>query len=841
MAVRREKVILELEDKFSNPTLRAAAAAKTLDKSLNDIDASGTGANRSLSRTAVESRNLNREIDRTSGRLRLLVDAAVLLGPALVPIAAVGVPAMTGLANLAGAAALGVGTMVAAFQGVGTTLEAVNKAALEPTSENLEAARVAMQALSPQARELVRQVQDMRPAFTALRDAAAAGLFPGLTAALDDLDTALPNVENILFRVGEAAGELGEDLGSALSSERGRGFLDFLAAEMPQALTDLGHAAGNVAAGMGELWQAMTPVNRDVTGWLLDASRSFDDWASSLSRTQGFQDFIAYLRTSGPQVADAMAAIGNAVLQVVQAAAPLGGPTLAALEAFANVVGAIAGSSYGTALVGLAAGLIAVNRAMKAMDAIKGSTLFSNLAGDAAGASRSLSRLQGAGIAAGVGLSTALTAGTQLVEMFREDLPGVEQLTGMLMDLSAGVDGALPSEFNSLADSIERINNPSFWKGQMTSDTVLGFFGAEGRTLTNATDEVEALEAALTNMVGLQGPEAAEKAFAAIAENANLSAEQVAQLRDLMPGYVDALAGAENQARATGEAAATGFRRATSAAQQFRNAVAAANRALEGRASTRDYEQAIDDLTKAVRSNGRTLDINTQKGRDNAAALDAIASSALSVAENMRGTNRTAFLQAARRDMVDAAQKLGKTRSEAADLADRLLGLNQMDVRPRIEADSSAALNSIGSVAAKLAALDGQSATVTTHYQTTGSPPGSATFRPGLAAGGTVAGSRYPYRDKVLAMLAPGEEVISNSHGQADRHRELLKAINANRYASGGTVGGGSASHQRVSFDTATVDLRTPWGTQTVELIARSAARAEINSAARHDRMLRGE
>jgi hypothetical protein len=34
-----------------------------------------------------------------------------------------------------------------------------------------------------------------------------------------------------------------------------------------------------------------------------------------------------------------------------------------------------------------------------------------------------------------------------------------------------------------------------------------------------------------------------------------------------------------------------------------------------------------------------------------------------------------------------------------------------------------------------------------------------------------VPGPRTPYGDKVLAHLAPGEEVISNRHGQADRFR----------------------------------------------------------------------
>lgn len=49
------------------------------------------------------------------------------------------------------------------------------------------------------------------------------------------------------------------------------------------------------------------------------------------------------------------------------------------------------------------------------------------------------------------------------------------------------------------------------------------------------------------------------------------------------------------------------------------------------------------------------------------------------------------------------------------------------------------------------------------------------------ADGDTVPGGGS-YRDKVPYLLAPGEEIISNRQGQADRHRGLLKSINNGSY-----------------------------------------------------------
>ena len=59
----------------------------------------------------------------------------------------------------------------------------------------------------------------------------------------------------------------------------------------------------------------------------------------------------------------------------------------------------------------------------------------------------------------------------------------------------------------------------------------------------------------------------------------------------------------------------------------------------------------------------------------------------------------------------------------------------------------------------------------------------------GMSGGGTIQGARYPYGDKDLYRLAPGEEVISNRFGQADRARGLLKAINAGVPVEVGTSG----------------------------------------------------
>jgi TP901 family phage tail tape measure protein len=115
----------------------------------------------------------------------------------------------------------------------------------------------------------------------------------------------------------------------------------------------------------------------------------------------------------------------------------------------------------------------------------------------------------------------------------------------------------------------------------------------------------------------------------------------------------------------------------------------------------------------------------------------------------------------------------------------------------------------------------------------------------GYAFGGTVAGARYPYADKVATMLAPTEEVTSNRYGQATRFRPELKAINAWRpgqpdplgrvYAQPGSGGGAGGGHTVVVRDRFPRNVRLNVRGQEfdayVEYIAADAAADAIEGA----------
>ena len=102
----------------------------------------------------------------------------------------------------------------------------------------------------------------------------------------------------------------------------------------------------------------------------------------------------------------------------------------------------------------------------------------------------------------------------------------------------------------------------------------------------------------------------------------------------------------------------------------------AASLALQASGSMIGLESAIDAATAAAKENGRTLDINTEKGRANRSALDSIASAALAVRDSQEKTNASteemnASTERARSAFIRTAQQMGATKQQAIDLANK--------------------------------------------------------------------------------------------------------------------------------------------------------------------------
>lgn len=119
-----------------------------------------------------------------------------------------------------------------------------------------------------------------------------------------------------------------------------------------------------------------------------------------------------------------------------------------------------------------------------------------------------------------------------------------------------------------------------------------------------------------------------------------------------------------------------------------------ANLLLGMRGSQRDFEAAIDDATKAVEENGKTLDITTEKGRANESALDAVADATFrwidSMPDNATAEELDSILSQGREGFLETAEAMGMGTEEAEKLADELGLIPQfVETEVRVETEQA--------------------------------------------------------------------------------------------------------------------------------------------------------
>lgn len=878
MGTRRERVVLDLQDGLSPGLIRAATAAKLLDRELNSL--SGTSV-----QTSRASANISRDIDgvtrsardadgsinQLTGRLRVLGEVFAILGPATVPIGAVAVPAVTGLAAQLGFAAVAGGVLMGSMRGLGDAISAMNKADLEPTAENLAKAEDALNALAPAARDFAKELRELGPHLKAIRDIGAESLAPGLTASLDDLERLGPKVAAIFDSVGGALGSIASDSAASLASERWGGFFAFIAEEAPEALLDLSATIGSITHGMAEMWQAFDPLNDDFSGWLRDAAADFDRWAQGLSQTEGFAEFVDYIRTNGPQVADTLAAVGDAVLQIVEASAPLGGPVLAALEASAKAVSAIADSDLGTPILAGVAALSLLNRSLAVTAALSKTSLSTGLFAGLGTASTGLKKGAGSIRADVAAMSSSLVA-------FGHDADKAGAAASRMKGRLAGIGkagaglGALALMSSDATKGMEGVNTASLalMGGALGGPLGIAIGGGAGALM-----DMAAANDAVTASINAGNLEQARADYDALSDQVKTSASDIGLLGlaatgpaglasqlvmsgDKAKNWVEGIFGKSDlEEAAAGVDKLAAAEKKAAAAEDAREEIAkdAAITYARSVGVNMDAGKSALYTTKQIERQAEAMVKARKAAREQAAGFvnltDSVDDSKVSLGEwirqmgeqadalrNFRLNAKKAASEGLDKGLIESLQEAGtagalrmKQLANATDTeidrANRAWRRGRAEMQryedfkvgaKKIDVNTDPAMASLASLVRSLRGIKDE--TVMVNVIRRGQRSGVNPLNPydTSADGSTVPKTGLPYADRHPYLLADGEEVISNRRGQADRHRPLLKAINAGRLADGGTAGKKSSG-----------ELRDP------HFEARAEARAEREHQARMD------
>jgi chromosome segregation ATPase len=236
----------------------------------------------------------------------------------------------------------------------------------------LDTLREKMANLSPAQQHFAKFLFGLKDEYLSLKAAAAEPLLPQLETAITMLTKYLPGVQRFIGDIGTELGYLSVRAVDALGNPVWQRFFRYIDTSAVPSLEVMFTTTENVAQGLISLFLALTPFNRPVGTGLVKLSQDFATWAERLNKTQGYRDFIDYVRDNGPRVVHFLGEVGELFIKLVEASAPLGAITLKALTLIVDVLNSIPLP----ALTALVIGIGAVSTGMNLLGAIMRAVKF---------------------------------------------------------------------------------------------------------------------------------------------------------------------------------------------------------------------------------------------------------------------------------------------------------------------------------------------------------------------------------------------------------------------------------------------------------------------------------
>jgi hypothetical protein len=209
--------------------------------------------------------------------------------------------------------------------------------------------------------------------------------------------------------------------------------------------------------------------------------------------------------------------------------------------------------------------------------------------------------------------------------------------------------GAASSELDDFGSAVARIAHPSTLNRLDDAASTLGHLGLSSSKVgsyTEAKDKIKALDQALTAMVQNGAADKAAEAFKVYAAEAEKSGTSTAKFKTLLPQYTDALATADTQTKlaagsqkdltSASELAAGAIKDTRTEAEKLADVLDALNGAsIDAALADIDFRSSLATMTKAIKENGRSLDITREKGRQAKQAILNVAKAADSHAQSV--------------------------------------------------------------------------------------------------------------------------------------------------------------------------------------------------------------
>jgi len=549
-------------------------------------------------------------------------------------------------------------------------------------------------------------------------------------------------------------------------------------------------------------------------------------------------EFMAYAREQGPAVKELLSNLVAALGNIAQGAADAGPGLLTVVNALAKLAAAVPPEVIGN-LMQMYAAFKLIKLAGAGIAGVAGgiTTLSASLAGltaASAAAGGGLAGLKAAFMSLSIGARAALIATGigaivvalgMLSSMGDKTPPDVNKVTTSLKGLaetgkntgeSARAWGA---NFDGLSKSLSRLD-PKGFDGFLQGWAK--FLGSDSTMVKTAKEDIDSLDKSLADLVKGGKADVAAKALEGVGKK--LKPKDFKDLKSSLDDYKSALADQALEAKLTAESqglfgqaaqdTAAKLDAQKASADGLRQSIQALNDANRaGLGGMIGFEAAIDAAAKAAQANagalsmsGGVLNLNSEKARNAASALQDLASKTDDAAASARESGSSwetvnGIYSRGRSALIKNAQAMGLNKEQAAQLADQILKIPDKTAKVKMNTeDAVAGLNAFNSavkrapgsksVTLKTLSRSAEQALESFGYKVKRLPNGKV--KVSAATGGALSGIRNvqsavnSLHGKTITIMtqyftAKSPSQLAAAHGRA--HGGLVP-----RYAGGGEV-----------------------------------------------------
>jgi phage-related protein len=283
-------------------------------------------------------------------RFQALKSAILTTLPLVSPLAAVGTGAMMGLASAYSAAGIGVAGFAAVAQSSLSNVFDANKKLTQAQEEYNQAVtdkqrQAALQkeqqvwnsldATQKKELQTLRQFSSFWQNYTKSFSQPIGQLWVN---GLKMLQQVLTDLKPVFQQVAVAASILERNMNQFLKGDTWKQFVSFLNGNVLISVLNFGQSIGNVFAGLMALMSDFSGLGADMTTGLVNLTERFKEWAETVGQTQGFKNFVEYVRTEGPQVLQLIRQLASIVSKLLVAMAPSGALLLQVVNGLAQMI-----------------------------------------------------------------------------------------------------------------------------------------------------------------------------------------------------------------------------------------------------------------------------------------------------------------------------------------------------------------------------------------------------------------------------------------------------------------------------------------------------------------------